>query len=166
MVRRAGVGGRVDVCGRSPTRKEGVEEERVPGLGRSPGRPFCNPISRFLKMSPGFCNTSDAVNNNVQVTAAAGSHHLPIPWPWPTRWAGMGRSCCRGREGYKRHHKRLAIESTPRMPHQRSFARTDSYSSSVIAHAAAVVSSKSTLTNPLSNSSIASISFSAVASAL
>ncbi len=97
MVRRAGGRGRVDVNGRSPTRKEGVEQERVTGLGRSPARPFCNSISEILKMSPRFCNMPDAVNNDVQVEVAKGSHHLPIPWPWPTRWAGMGTGCHQGR---------------------------------------------------------------------
>lgn len=66
---------------RSPTRKEGAEEGRVPGLGRSPFRPFCNPISEILKMSHGIGDTPNAVNNDVQVRAAAGSHHLPIRWP-------------------------------------------------------------------------------------
>jgi len=81
------VGGRVDVCGRSPTRKKRHEEERVPGPGRSPGRPFCTSISEILKMLPRFCNTPDAVKDDVQVAAAASSHHLPIPWPWPIGWA-------------------------------------------------------------------------------
>lgn len=100
MVRRAGVAGRGDVGGRSPTRKERPEEERVPGLGSSPARPFCNPISEILKMSPRFCSTPDAVNNDVQAGTAAGSHHHPNRWPWPTRWAGAGTNCRTGREGY------------------------------------------------------------------
>ena len=29
----------------------------------------------------------DAMNNNVQVGVAKGSHHPPNRWPWPTRWA-------------------------------------------------------------------------------
>ena len=87
MVRRAGVAGSVDVCGKSPTRKEGVEEERVPGPGRSPGRPFCNSISEILMMLHGFRNTPNAMNNDVQVEPAASSHHFPNPWPWPNRWA-------------------------------------------------------------------------------
>jgi len=53
-----------------------------------------------LKMSHGFCNTSDVVNNDVQVEMAAGSHHLPNRWPWPTRWAGAGTSCRQRRGGY------------------------------------------------------------------
>ncbi len=86
MGRRAGVG-RVDVNGRSPAQKDSSEEERVPGLGRSPARPFCTSISEILKMSHGIGDTPDAVNNNVQVRAAAGSHNVPNPWPWPHRWA-------------------------------------------------------------------------------
>ena len=37
-----------------------------------------------------FCNiqnTAGVVTNDVQVRAAEGFHHVPIPWPWPTRWA-------------------------------------------------------------------------------
>jgi len=34
-------------------------------------------------MSHDFFNTSDAVNNDVQVEVAEGSHHVPIPWAWP-----------------------------------------------------------------------------------
>jgi len=68
-------------------KKEGVEQERVPGLGRSPFGSFGSLISEILKMSHGLCNSPDAVNNVVQVRAAAGSHHVPIPWPWPNRWA-------------------------------------------------------------------------------
>ena len=52
-------------------------------------------------MSHGFCDTPDAVNNDVLVGAAEGSHHPPNPWPWPTRGAGRGTSCRTGREGYK-----------------------------------------------------------------
>ncbi len=79
--------GRVDVSGRSPTQKDRVEEERSPWSGRSPFRLFCFSISEILEMSHRFCDTPDAVNNDVQVGAAAGSHLAPIPWPWPTRWA-------------------------------------------------------------------------------
>ncbi len=95
VVRRACVGGRVDVCGRSHTRKKRPEEERVPGPCRSHAKPFCNSISGFLKMSHRFDNTPNAVNNDVQVRAAAGSHHLPTPWPWPHRWAWVGTGCRR-----------------------------------------------------------------------
>jgi hypothetical protein len=38
-------------------------------------------------MSHKFCNKWKTINNDVQVGAAAGSHHPPNPWPWPTRWA-------------------------------------------------------------------------------
>jgi hypothetical protein len=38
-------------------------------------------------MSHRFGNTPNAVNNNVQVAVAEGSHYTPIPWPWPLRWA-------------------------------------------------------------------------------
>ncbi len=64
-----------------------LEEGRVPGLGRSPARPFRTSISEILKMSPGFYNSPDAVNNDVQVRAADGSHHVPTLRPWPHRWA-------------------------------------------------------------------------------
>ncbi len=47
-----------------------------------------------------FCNTPRAVNNDVQVGAAEGSHHVPNRWPWPTRWACTGTSCSQGRGGY------------------------------------------------------------------
>jgi hypothetical protein len=86
-VRRAGVAGRVDLWRRSPAQKDRAEQERVPGLGRSPFRPFCFSISEFSKMSHNFGNTPNAVNNNVQVGAADDSHRPPNPWPWPHRWA-------------------------------------------------------------------------------
>jgi hypothetical protein len=75
-------------------------EERVPGLGRSPARPFCNSISGFSRMPHGISGTSDAVNNDVRVRAAAGSHHPPNPWPWPHRWACVGTSCRTGCRRY------------------------------------------------------------------
>ena len=34
--------------------------------------------------------TPNAMNNDVQVEMAEGSHHAPIPWPWPTRWGLTG----------------------------------------------------------------------------
>lgn len=70
-------------------------------------------------MSPRFGNTPDAVNNDVQIRAAAGSHHPPNPWPWPTRWAYVGTSCRRGREGYGQERCWLVPDSTQRL-HPRS----------------------------------------------
>ena len=76
-------------------------------------------------------------------------------------WAG---DATEDRMDTGRHLNKLMIDFTPRMRHQCNFAKMDSYSASVSEHAASVVSSNSTFTNSLSNSSIASISFSAVAS--
>ncbi len=86
MGRRAGVGGRVDVCAKESHKKEEARGGESTGLGRSPFGSFCTSISLILKMSHRFCDTPDAVNNNVQIGMAARSHHLPNPWPWPTRW--------------------------------------------------------------------------------
>lgn len=100
-MRRADVGGRVDVRAKESHKREGAEGERVPGSGRSPAGPYFTPICEILKMSLRICKTPDAVNNDVQVRAAAGSHHLPTLRPWPTRAAWKGRSCRQRREGYR-----------------------------------------------------------------
>ena len=84
------------------------------------GGPFCNSISEISKMSPRFCNTPNAMdvgNNGVQVRAAAGSHHPPNPWPWPTRGAWAGTSCHQGRRGYRKNSNRLCQSTALRHLH-------------------------------------------------
>lgn len=100
-------------------RKERDRMVGSPWPGRSPARPFCSLISGFPRMLHRFGNTPDAmdvVNNDGQV-AAADPHHLPTPWPWPTRWAGVGTSCRQGREGHRMsvpHYYECRAERTPR----------------------------------------------------
>lgn len=53
-------------------------------------KPFGNLNSEIPKMSHGYCDTPDAVNNDVQDRAAEGSSYHPTPCPLaePMGWSG------------------------------------------------------------------------------